>query len=190
MTVQQRLTDHQRVRFTIDDFLLLDANGAFEDYARTELIEGEILAVNSIMSRHAQTQAQVHVLLANALTAIGSDLRTYICPGIAIGDHSMPEPDIVIAEAHGEGYLPLEKVRLAVEISDSTLDFDLKRKAPLYARAGIAEYWVVDVEDRLIHQHWAPGPDGYGERRAVAFGEQIAASLIPGLRIETRGILG
>lgn len=76
------------------------------------------------------------------------------------------------------------EVRLAVEISDSTLDMDLGRKARLYASHGVPEYWVVDVEARLIHQLWAPEGDAYARRREVAFGERVEAVTVAGLVVK------
>lgn len=145
MTIQEQLTVHQKVRFSVDDFLLLSRSGAFEKYARTELIEGEILAVNAIQSRHAQQQANLHLLIANVVAVSRPDLRTFITPSIKMGDMSMPEPDIVIAPLTSEDYLPLDSIALAVEVSDITLALDLGRKAAVYARNGIREYWVADL---------------------------------------------
>jgi Uma2 family endonuclease len=184
MTVQERLTVHQKYRFSVDDFLLLDGSGAFRDYARTELIEGEILAVNAIHSLHAQIQATLHVLVATALVAVGSNLRTYLAPSIPMGRDSVPEPDIVVAEANSEAFLPATKVRLAIEVSDSTLAFDLGRKAALYARHGIPEYWVVDLGTRRIHQLWEPDGEAYAQRQEMPFGARIAAMTVEGLAVE------
>jgi Uma2 family endonuclease len=74
---------------------------------------------------------------------------------------------------------------LLAEVSSSTLDTDLGRKLKLYAAAGVPEYWVVDVNQRLIHQMWHPGGEAYAERREVAFGQPISAATIPDLTIET-----
>src|SRR4051794_35280928 len=99
MTVQERLTVHRKYLFSVDDFLLLDRSGAFRDHARTELIEGEILAVNAIQSLHAKVQASLHISIAVALRTTGSELITYLTPSVPMGADSVPEPDIVIGEA-------------------------------------------------------------------------------------------
>jgi Uma2 family endonuclease len=187
MTVQERLAVQQRYRFSVRDFLLLADSGAFRDYARTELIEGEILAVNAIQTRHAQIQASLHLAIGTALRSLTVGLQTFLAPSIKMGD-SMPEPDIAIAEQSSEAFLPLAAVHLVIEISDTTLDYDLRRKAALYARNGIGEYWVVDVAARLIHQMWSPSEDGYVERREEKFGERVEAVVIDGLAVETAGI--
>jgi Uma2 family endonuclease len=79
-------------------------------------------------------------------------------------------------------------VALAVEVAATSLALDLERKAPLYARHGIGEYWVVDVNGSLIHQMWATEGEAYCERREVAVGERIEAATIDGLAVETDGI--
>jgi Uma2 family endonuclease len=188
MTVQERLTSHQKYLFSVDDFLLLDRSGAFREHARTELIEGEILAVNAIQTFHAQVQASIHIAIAAALRAIGGDLITYLAPSIPMGADSVPEPDIVVGLASSDPFLPLDKLRLAIEISDSTLTYDLGRKAALYARHGVPEYWVADVNAKTIHQMWAPEGETYAERREIAFGERIDAIAIAGLAVETAGL--
>lgn len=181
MTVVEPVNVPHKARLHAADFMLLAERGAFADYAKTELIEGEIWAVNAQYSRHAKAQARLHLLLAEALRRAGSTLETYIAASVALSDDNMPEPDIAIAEDHDEGPLPVSKVRLIVEVSDATRDIDLGRKAALYARHGVPEYWVADLEERVIWQMWEPGTEGYGRREKTAFGEQVRAMTIDGL---------
>jgi Uma2 family endonuclease len=81
--------------------------------------------------------------------------------------------------------MQLSHVALAVEISDSTLKFDLTRKLALYAREGIPEYWVADIKGRKVHQFWAPDGGKYASSREVAFGVRIDSVTIAGLSVET-----
>ncbi|WP_375397366.1 Uma2 family endonuclease [uncultured Sphingomonas sp.] len=185
MTAQEAITSPQLAKLTVRDFLLLADAGAFERYARTELIEGEIWVVNAVHRRHARIHAQFTAEVGAALKAAGSHLTFYTAPSTELSDDSLPEPDIAIGEASDANILPGPAMRVAIEISDSTLDIDLGRKARLYARYGVPEYWVVDVEAKLIHQLWAPAGETYAERREVAFGEPIAAATVAGLVVET-----
>lgn len=68
------------------------------------------------------------------------------------------------------------------------MHIDLGRKARLYARYGVPEYWVADVEARVIHQLRAPAGEAYQERREVSFGEALAAATIPSLTIDTSSL--
>lgn len=187
MTVRQRIVSATpfQPKLTIRDFEALNDAGAFEEYVRTELIEGEIWVVNAIHRRHAQAQASFTGELHTALKAMGSDLVLFSNPSTELSDDSLSEPDVAVAEAGTYKYVTGPTTRLAVEISDSSLDFDMKRKARLYARYAIPEYWVVDVAAGVVHQHWAPIDEAYVERREVPLGEAIDSMTIAGLRVAT-----
>lgn len=188
MTVQEPLNASQRAKLSVDDFLTLSKRGAFERYARSELIEGEIWVVNAVHRRHARAQALLTVELGIALRASGSALGLYSTPSTHFSATSLPEPDIVLAE-QGRGKLVAgSSVRLAVEISDSTLEMDLNRKARLYAEHLVPEYWVIDLGAKRIHQMWEPHDYAYSERRQLPFGASVKAATIADLAIETVGL--
>ena len=188
MTVQEKLTEPTLAKLTVKDFVLLAGSGAFEHYARTELIEGEIWVVNAVHRRHARVHAVLTAEIGAALKAMSSPLEFYTAPSIELSGDSMPEPDIAIAEPSEDRTLSGRFVRLAIEISDSTLKMDLGRKARLYARYAVPEYWVVDVDSGVIHQLWAPEGEAYAERRVAAFGERAVAATVEGLAVETAGL--
>ena len=81
-----------------------------------------------------------------------------------------------------------EVVILVVEVAATTLVRDLNRKRRVYARAGVPEYWVVDVAARVIHQLWSPAADTYAARREIPFGTQIEAATVPGLTVATASL--
>ena len=170
------------VKLRIEDYLALDGLGAFADYAKTELIDGEILFMNAQHRPHARVKMELYDRLRDALAILGSALRPIVEVSISVPPHSVPEPDIVLtSEPDGDGLVPLASVALIVEVADTTLVSDLGRKAHVYARHGIPEYWVADVNARVIHQMWRPRGEVYDERREVAFGERIEAATIAGL---------
>lgn len=187
MTAQLPLsTDVQRAKLTARDFWTLAESGAFEGFAKTELIEGEIWVVNSVWAWHARTTAYFTIELGFALRGLGSDLIVYTSGSVDMSVDSVPEPDVSVGVDHPERTgLPLAKLSLAVEVSDSTLNNDLGRKARLYARCGVPEYWVVDANGRVVHQLWAPGAEGYACQRQVLFGEPLTAATIPQLTVPT-----
>lgn len=188
MTVQHAISSPQRARLTVKDFLVLSESGAFDDYARTELIEGEIWVVNAIHRRHARAHATLTGEIFAALKASRSSLDLFANPSTELSNNSLPEPDIVIAEPENSKMLAGPEVRLAVEISDSTLDMDLGRKARLYAQHGVPEYWVVDIEARVIHQLWAPTEDSYSQQCSIPFGGSIRAATLPSLSVDTAAL--
>ncbi|HEX8620828.1 MAG TPA: Uma2 family endonuclease [Allosphingosinicella sp.] len=190
MTAQELLKPPGRYRLKVADYLTLDRSGAFEGM-RTELIEGEVIVMNPQTRRHLFVKSELAYRLRRALEEIGSSLFVAVDGTVELSrdSHSLPEPDIFLTSApHGEGFVPVESVALAVEVAATSLELDLERKAPLYARHGIGEYWVVDLNRGLIHQMWSPGGEGYGERREVAIGPRIEAGTIGGLAVETAGI--
>jgi Uma2 family endonuclease len=107
-----------------------------------------------------------------------------------MGLHSAPEPDISLTSApDGEGYMPLSSIALAVEVADSSASFDLGKKAQLYAKNGIPEYWVVEIPANAIHQLTEPTEQGYLERKLVPLGQPIASATIANLIIDTAGLV-
>jgi Uma2 family endonuclease len=190
MTAQDLLEPPGRYKLKVADYLTLHRSGAFEGL-RTELIEGEIIVMNPQARRHLFVKSELAYRLRRALEKIGSSLFVAVDGTVELtGDsHSLPEPDIFLTSApHGEGYVQVESVALAVEVAATSLDLDLERKAPLYARHGIPEYWVADVNRGAIHQMWGPTGGAYCERQEVKFGELIEAATIDGLAVETSGI--
>lgn len=172
-------------RFTVDQFLALCDDGLFDDYAKSELIEGEIVVMNAQHSRHARVKTRLAIRLGNGLLDMDSPLEPQVEASVRMSDGSLPEPDIVLTSFRGTGVVPVETVALVVEVSDTTLDTDLGRKADLYARSGIPEYWVVDLnEDRvLLHAHPREDGGGYDGQVDVPFGTMLHAATIAGLSI-------
>lgn len=180
---------HLPVRLRLEDYLRLDEAGAFAEYRKTELIDGEIYFMNAQHRPHAVVKSRLFRLMADALDAHGEGWEAVVEGSIAIPPNNSPEPDIVVtSDPDGKGLIPLDSVKLIVEVSDATLAFDMKRKLPMYARNGVPEYWIVDVEARVIYQMWGPDGEAYAERREVAFGQQIAAATVEGLTVETAGV--
>lgn len=177
------------IKLRVEDYLLLDESGAFDGYAKTELIEGELYFMSPLHLPHARIQSRLFLRLAGALGAVGRGMEALVAGSVSMPPINVPEPDIVVTDQpEGEGLIRFESARLIIEVADTTLKTDLKRKATIYARHEIPEYWVVDVKDRKIHQLWAPRDEAYTERRLVAFGERIVAATIPDLVVETDGI--
>ena len=190
MTAQDLLKPPGRYRLKVTDYLTLDRSGAF-DGLRTELIEGEVIVMNPQTRRHLFVKSELAYRLRRALEVAGSSLFVAVDGTVELtGDgHSLPEPDIFLTSApQGDGYVPVESVALAVEVAATSLEFDLERKAPLYARHGIKEYLVVDVNSGVIHQMWAAQAGVYTERQQVKVGEAIEAATIEGLTVETHGL--
>lgn len=182
-------TEWKPVKLRVEDYLMLDEAGAFDDYGRTELIEGEVVYMNAQHRPHARIKSRLHVLLANELAKRDDGLEALVEGSVSMPPYNVPEPDIAVtAEPEGKGLIPLASLALIVEVADSTLRNDLGRKAKIYAREGVPEYWVVDVNGARIHQLWDPQDEAYAQRREILFGDAMSAAAIPGLAIDTSSL--
>ncbi len=186
MNAPEALSQPRLAKWTVKDFLTLNDTGAFGNYAKTELIEGDIWIVNALYSRHARLQSMLVRLLGNACDDIGGGLEAWVDGSVTLDGDTMPQPDILVVQNPvDEGPIALDRLRIAIEVSDTSLNHDLGLKTRIYAGAGVPEYWVADAEGRVIHLFCKPIDSAYTQRRIVAFGEPVAAATIPGLRIET-----
>ncbi len=159
--------------YRVDDYCLLGSSGTFDRYAKTELIEGVIVAVNAQFTRHAKMQKHFYDALNEACR--GSDLAVYFELSVLIDDSNMPQPDLVLARnAPDDGPLPAKNLAVVIEISGSTLDTDMGVKKSLYARSGIPEYWVVDLDGRKVRQFWSPKGSDYAQQSEVLSGDMIS----------------
>ena len=148
--------------------------------ARFELIHGEIISKPTPHERHVFTCQQVQ----RALEAIfGTEYVRRAAP-IAIADHEEPEPDAAVMTRTGRDYLrlgtpPPDDVRLAVEVSDSTLRFDRTVKRGQYASAGIPEYWIVDINARALHVLRQPFEGDYTEEQTFTAPDSLSPLAAP-----------
>jgi Uma2 family endonuclease len=131
--------------------------GAF-DGEPVELIGGQLIVAEPKGSEHA-----------TAVDMADDALRTALSPGwivrvqnpVALDDDSAPEPDIAVVRGARADYRHAHPARpaLIIEVADSSLVFDRVEKGSLYARAGIADYWIVNLVDRVLEVHRDPGAD-------------------------------
>ncbi len=169
-----------RKRWTRAECESIEATGLWER-DRVELIEGELIT--------KMPKKRPHVLVFMAVmkwfaTVLDMDYLNPEAPiNVAPEDNptSEPEPDLAVLTKPGVDYAggnpPASDVRLVVEISDSTLAFDLGPKARLYARAGIPEYWVFDVKARLLIVHRDPVAGRFSSVVSYAEGESVATAV-------------
>lgn len=177
------------VTFTNAQFERLVRSGGFGDM-RVELRRGMIVK----MSPQYVPHATVKRLLAKALeTALSGAASAWIVDqevSVRFGEGFEPLPDIVVwdplaAPPNLQGPIPASAVKLIVEVADSTLGDDLGDKLEDYAAGGLGEYWVADVQGRIVLRHSGPQASSYARREPAQFGEAIAALTHATLRIDT-----
>jgi len=76
-----------------------------------------------------------------------------------------------------------------IEVSSTTLSFDLRRKAALYASNAVAEYWVIDVAKEVVHRHWEPAEGAYRSSDKVALGGRLESVTLENLAIDTADLI-
>ena len=174
----------------IEDYELLDRAGAFEG-RRVELIEGVIVSVNAEYSPHMFVKNELMFRLRLALRAIGSRHDAFVEPTLALPPHSLPEPDVVVADLtpSANDYVRVRQVALVIEVGASTLRGDLGVKRRMYAAQNVPEYWVVDVNGREVNQFWTPRDGGYHETRVVPLAGELRSLTMPDLAIDGAGII-
>ena len=179
----------QLLRVTAEQLEAMAIRGALAGLPRIELRDGVLCQMNPQYRPHLLAKSAVYDALRDALRALGSTLGVASEGSVRIGEREVPMPDVFVWEVHrGAGPVPVEHVRLVVEVSDTTLEDDLGRKRQVYAAGGVLEYWVVDLLGRVVRQYWAPGDDGYASETVVPFGGQLSAATLPGLDIDTTAL--
>ena len=162
-----------RKRWTREECVALEVSGIW-DQQHLELIEGELISKMGKKRPHTNAMVIMHAWLLRVFGEQFVNQETTIDVASVDNPINEPEPDLIVLskpslEIRDQNPQPSE-VRLLVEIADSTLRFDLTVKARLYARARIAEYWVVDIPGRRIIVHRDPQEGQY--LSVVAYAEQ------------------
>jgi Uma2 family endonuclease len=146
----------RRLRWTADQYYRLADLGFFRN-RRVELINGDIIAMSAVNPPHSIGLD----LLGDALrAAFGPGCRIRIQQPIDIGRRTQPEPDAAVVFGQARDFVDHPRnALLVVEVSDTSLPYDRKVKAHLYAQAGISDYWIVNLVNRQLEVHRHPGPD-------------------------------
>jgi Uma2 family endonuclease len=163
---------------TVSQYYKMAEVGLFEG-KRVELIEGRIIEMSPVGSKHATA-----VTLASDCLREAFNKNYFVrvqCP-IDLGQQSAPEPDLAIIKGNIRDFSTAHPTTAAliVEVSDTTLHYDRKEKASLYARAGMKDYWIINLNDRRLEVYRKPIKDasqplgfGYSEIRILTEADSI-----------------
>jgi Uma2 family endonuclease len=162
----------RRKRWTRSECAALEATGMF-DQQRLELIEGELIDKMGQKRPHVNSLTLVAGWLMQAFGGRYVNLAAPIDVSPEDNPTNEPQPDLIVLRPDFAAFRSAtpqpQDLRLVVEIADTTLSFDLTIKAALYARAGIVEYWILDIPGRRLLVHRDPRAGQY--RSVVAYGE-------------------
>jgi Uma2 family endonuclease len=173
-----------RHRFSVEDYHRMAQAGILGEDDRVELIEGEVVQMSPIGPRHAAQVARLQALLQEA---VGRRAIVWVQNPLRLGEHSEPEPDLALLRPREDYYAAAhpgpEDVLLVVEVADTSADYDRQVKVPLYARHGIAEAWLLDLERGQVEVYRRPSAGGYGERRVLGPGDALSPLAFPDIAL-------
>lgn len=166
-----------RRAFTTSDLEKMVEAGLVDPDERLELIGGDIVPMSPKGNRHEAIKAAINITWGR------------VCPdgylfipetGLRLSETTYLEPDFIafdrsvgLADVRGRDVL------LAVEVADSSLDYDLRRKPLIYAEHGVRELWVINAAARAVHVHIAPGPGGYAFVREYRACDRLEPTVAP-----------
>jgi Uma2 family endonuclease len=177
-------------RFTIEEYHRLIDLGFLTENDRVELIRGEIMQMAAKGTPHTNCCRNSLRELA-ALVAGRAELQCQ--DPIVLPSNSEPEPDFAILRKRADNYrfaLPnADDVLLVIEIADSTLKYDQEVKVPLYAEAGISDYWIFNLVKNHLEAYSEPyqelpGSFGYSVKRIILPNKEIALPCFPDLSLD------
>jgi Uma2 family endonuclease len=182
----------ERKLFSVEEYERMAEAGILSADDRLELIEGEIIKMAPIGVDHATC---VDILNEIFVRNIPPDASVRVQNPLRL-EQSEPQPDLMILRRRPDFYRrthshpPAADVALLVEVSDSTIGYDRDVKLPLYARAIIAEVWIIDLPEAQIAIYTQPSNGAYQEQRIVKRGESFTSPALPGLILTAEMLLG
>jgi Uma2 family endonuclease len=187
---QPEILERQR-RITVGEYHRMIEGGILGEDEHVQLIAGTLVAMTPQGSRHAVV---IQRLTAALVRAVGDDLAVRPQLPLTLFEDSEPEPDLAVVRADDaplEGPHPRSAL-LVVEVAGDSLSLDRRSKATLYARAGIPEYWIVNLAESSIEAHLEPDPvtGVYRSSMVVAPGATLVARSVPGLTIDVARLFG
>ena len=181
VTLEPALLKH----WTVADYHRLSELGLLDPNKRTELIAGQI----TLMAAKGTPHVLALRLLSSSLNQLIVEQLVFVSlqDPIQLDDFSEPEPDLAIVQGTAldyETHHPRpEQVYLVVEVADSTLKQDCEIKDKLYAQAGIADYWVLDLKNRQLHIFRDPTPNGYTHHLILTEPNQVSPLAFPDISL-------
>jgi Uma2 family endonuclease len=175
----------QRHRITVHDYHRMAEVGLLAPDARVELIEGEIIDMAPIGKDHQSIVDQLNRMFVNA---VGDDAIVRVQGSIRLSEWSEPEPDLALLAPRPDFYrrefaLGTDAL-LVVEVSDTTLRYDRDVKVPLYARHGVPEVWVLDVQNDVLLVYGDLREGKYERQAAFERPASAAVTRLPSLTVD------
>ncbi|MCI2429873.1 Uma2 family endonuclease [Candidatus Acetothermia bacterium] len=177
--------------FTVTEYYQMAQAGILSEDDRVELLEGEIIEMSPISSRHASCVSRLNYVLQSrvqdrAIVSVQNPVR--------LSEHSEPQPDLTLlrprADFYGVAHPQPQDVLLLVEVCETSTHFDRRVKLPLYAKAGIPEVWLVDLTQQQIEVYRSPSQQGYSQIQTFVRGQSLTVETLPEIELNPEEILG
>jgi len=176
-------------RWTVEEYEELGRAGFFQGDKRVELLHGQIVSMPRISWRHAAALVRL-----NEFFILHSLERFVVGPRnpFNLDERSQPEPDLVLLDPACNTLrrhpTPAE-IFVVIEVSDSTVAYDRKDKGPAYARNGVREYWMLNLDENVLEVFREPSADGYRDTRVLGRDDTIAPLAFPDLTLRVGDFL-
>ncbi|MCY3668760.1 MAG: Uma2 family endonuclease [Gemmatimonadetes bacterium] len=184
-------TQPQNRAFTVGEYYSMAEADILTEEDRVELIAGQIVAMSPIGSRHAACVKRLNLLMGKM---VQDSLLIGVQDPIQLDAYSAPEPDLVLLRPRADFYAAAHPsaadVLLAIEVADTSADYDREVKLPLYAQAGIPEVWLIDLQAGHIEMYARPQGDAYQQRVEVTADATLTSPTIPQLALAAADLLG
>ena len=179
----------RRRPLNVAEYHLMGEVGIFAPGERVELIEGEIIEKPPIGSTHSGIVDHLNRLLVRA---VGDKAIVRVQNPVVLSDFSEPEPDFALLKPRDNFYKDAtpsaSDVLLLIEVSDSTLRYDRDIKAPLYARHGISETWIIDIANAQVTIYRDAGEQGYSSEIKPGDWQQVAPLQLSDVTVDLSGL--
>lgn len=176
-------------RFKVTEYHRLGEVGFFEEGERVELLNGEIIIMSPIGSRHA-------IAAYNLNDVFGEQNRRRYLIGmgnpVEADEYSEPLPDLMLvprSQKLARRHPFTRETFLVVEIADSSLSHDRGRKLRKYAQTGVQEYWIVNLQDDVIEVYRTPHGEEYRQESVANMGDTLAPLAFSDVKIEVSEII-
>src|ERR1700733_2166675 len=175
----------ERMRISAERFAQMIAAGVLPKYAGGELIGGDMINEPGINPPHSAITARLNELL---VLSVGPSVTVSPCGSVRLGDYSVPQPDLMLLKRREDFYFgrrpAASDVLLLIEVSDSSFAYDQSTKRALYARYGIEEYWVVDVQGERVFVYSEPAGEGYARVVECTKADIVSPRAVPVVQIQ------
>jgi Uma2 family endonuclease len=179
-----------RHRLNVDQYHQMARSGVLAPDARVELIEGEIIDMAPIGTRHWSVVNRLTDIFA---TALHGRAIVSVQSSIRLGDFNEPQPDLAVfryrPDFYADHHPTAADALLIIEVADTTAPYDRGVKLPLYAKHGVPEVWIVDLEASLVRFYRQPQGDRYLDESATDRPGPTPLGAAVGLTVDLSGVI-